>query len=125
MSTSRTHITLPDEVRADLDRLVEKRNRSRFIAEAVRKALLIARQKQAHRLSPGAWKDHDHADLEAEVGAWEAPFGSRCQHCRGVHRVRLAPRAGETQRFPNAGASALSTLPESYVAKRIGFCRPF
>ena len=47
MNTSRTHITLPEEIRADLDRLVEKRNRSRFIAEAVRRALLIARQKEA------------------------------------------------------------------------------
>ena len=47
MSTSRTHTTLPEGIRADLDRLVEKRNRSRFIAEAVRRALLIARQKEA------------------------------------------------------------------------------
>ena len=28
--TSRTHITPPEEVRADLDHLVEKRSRSRF-----------------------------------------------------------------------------------------------
>jgi Arc/MetJ-type ribon-helix-helix transcriptional regulator len=70
MSTSRTHITLPEEVRADLDRLVEKRNRSRFITEAVRKALLIARQKEALREAAGAWKDKDHPELKAGSAAW-------------------------------------------------------
>jgi len=70
MSTSRTHITLPEEVRTDLDRLVEKLSRSRFIAEAVRKALLIARQKEALRLAAGAWKDKDHPELKAGAAAW-------------------------------------------------------
>ncbi len=70
MSTSRTHITLPDEVRADLDRLVEKRSRSRFIAEAVRKALLIARQKEALQQAAGSWKDKDHPELKTGAAAW-------------------------------------------------------
>jgi len=50
MGTSRTHITLPQEILSDLDLLVAKRNRSRFIADAVRKELLLARQKEALRL---------------------------------------------------------------------------
>lgn len=70
MSTSRTHITLPEEVRADLDRLVEKRNRSRFITEAVRKALLLARQKEALQQAAGSWKDADHPELKAGAAAW-------------------------------------------------------
>ena len=70
MSTSRTHITLPEEVRADLDRLVEKRSRSRFIADAVRQALLIARQNEALRQAAGAWKDKDHPELKAGAAAW-------------------------------------------------------
>lgn len=68
--TSRTHITLPEEVRADLDRLVEKRNRSRFIADAIRKALLIARQKEALQQAAGSWKDKDHPELKAGSAAW-------------------------------------------------------
>jgi len=68
--TSRTHITLPEEVRADLDRLVEKRNRSRFITDAVRKALLIARQKEALQQAAGAWKDKDHPELKDGSAAW-------------------------------------------------------
>jgi len=70
MSTSRTHITLPEEVRADLDRLVEKRNRSRFITEAVRKALLLARQKEALQQAAGSWKEEDHPELKAGAAAW-------------------------------------------------------
>ncbi len=70
MSTSRTHITLPEEVRADLERLVEKRHRSRFVAEAVRKALLIARQKEALQQAAGAWKDKDHPKLKFGAAAW-------------------------------------------------------
>jgi len=70
MSTSRTHITLPKEILTDLDRLVEKRSRSRFIAEAVRSALLIARQKEALRNAVGSWKDKDHPELKAGTAAW-------------------------------------------------------
>ena len=70
MSTSRTHITLPNEVLSDLDRLVEKRNRSRFIADAVRNALLIARQKEALHAAAGSWKDKDHPELKAGAAAW-------------------------------------------------------
>ena len=70
MSTSRTHITLPKEILADLDRLVEKRQRSRFIAEAVRKELLLARQKAALQQAVGAWKDNDHPELKNGATAW-------------------------------------------------------
>lgn len=68
--TTRTHITLPEEVRADLDRLVEKRERSRFIADVVRKALLIERQREALHQATGAWKDKDHPELKAGAAAW-------------------------------------------------------
>jgi metal-responsive CopG/Arc/MetJ family transcriptional regulator len=70
MSTSRTHSTLPEEVRADLDRLVEKRHRSRFVTDAIRKALLIASQKEALHQAAGAWRDKDHAELKAGAAAW-------------------------------------------------------
>ena len=70
VATSRTHITLPEEIRVDLDCLVEKRNRSRFIADAVRHALLIARQKQALRKAAGSWKDKDHPELKAGAAKW-------------------------------------------------------
>ena len=70
MSTARTHITLPKEVLMDLSNLVEKRQRSRFIADAVRKELLLARQKKALRLAAGSWKDKDHPELKAGTSVW-------------------------------------------------------
>ena len=70
MGTSRTHITLPDDLLADLDRLVDKRQRSRFIADAVRKELLLARQKEALRQAVGVWKDEDHPELKGGSYAW-------------------------------------------------------
>jgi hypothetical protein len=70
MSTSRTHITLPEEIRQELDRLVDPRNRSRFITEAIKQALLLARQKQALYLAAGSWKDKDHPELKAGASAW-------------------------------------------------------
>jgi hypothetical protein len=70
MGAARIHITLPQEVFADLDRLVDKRQRSRFIAEAVRKELLLARQKEALRQAAGSWKDKDHPELKAGAAAW-------------------------------------------------------
>ncbi len=70
MSTLRTHITLPEEILHDLDRLVDKRNRSRFIAEAVRKELLLARQRKALQLAAGSWKDKDHPEFKSGSSAW-------------------------------------------------------
>jgi Arc/MetJ-type ribon-helix-helix transcriptional regulator len=70
MDTSRSHITFPKEVRADLDRLVDKRHRSKFVADAVRKELLIVRQRDALRLASGSWKDKDHPELKAGTEAW-------------------------------------------------------
>jgi metal-responsive CopG/Arc/MetJ family transcriptional regulator len=70
MSTSRAHITFPKEVRADLDRLVDKRNRSKFVTEAVRKELMLVRQREALRLAVGSWKDKDHPELKDGAQVW-------------------------------------------------------
>jgi metal-responsive CopG/Arc/MetJ family transcriptional regulator len=69
MGTTRAHITLPPDVLADLDRFVEKRQRSRFITEAVRKELLIARQRAALRSAAGSWKAQDHPELKSGAAA--------------------------------------------------------
>ena len=70
MSTSRAHIAFPKEVRADLDRLVDKRNRSKFVTDAVRKELLLVRQRNALRQAVGGWKDKDHPELKNGSLAW-------------------------------------------------------
>ena len=70
MGALRTHITLPEEIVHDLNELVDRRLRSRFIAEAVRKELLLARQREALRLAAGSWKDKDHPELKAGSSTW-------------------------------------------------------
>jgi predicted nucleic acid-binding protein len=70
MSTSRAHITFPKEVRADLDQLVDRQHRSKFVTEAVRKELLLLRQREALRVAAGSWKDKDHPELKNGVRAW-------------------------------------------------------
>ena len=70
MSTTRAHIAFPKEVRADLDRLVDKRNRSKFVTDAVRKELLLVRQRDAVRRAAGSWKDKNHPELKNGSLAW-------------------------------------------------------
>jgi metal-responsive CopG/Arc/MetJ family transcriptional regulator len=70
MSTSRAHITFPKDILADLDRLIDKRRRSKFIVDAVVKELLIARQRAAFHSAIGKWKDKDHPELKAGTIAW-------------------------------------------------------
>ena len=70
MSTTRAHIAFPKEVRADLDRLVDKRNRSKFVTDAVRKELLLVRQRDAVRRAAGSWKDKNHPELKNGTRTW-------------------------------------------------------
>jgi len=70
MSTTRAHIAFPKEVRADLDRLVDKRNRSKFVTDAVRKELLLVRQRDAVRRAAGTWKDRHHPELKNGTRPW-------------------------------------------------------
>ena len=70
MASSRTHITLPKEILDELNQLVETRQRSRFIADAVRKELLIARQTKALRQAVGTWKNKDHPEMKDGSSAW-------------------------------------------------------
>jgi hypothetical protein len=70
MSTTRAHIAFPKEVRADLDRLVDKRNRSKFVTDAVRKELLLVRQRAAVRHTAGSWKDRDHPEFKNGTRTW-------------------------------------------------------
>lgn len=75
----------------DLDNLVEKRQRSRFIADAVRKELLLARQKKALRLAAGAWKDADHPELKGGTSAWLRKL-RRESEARFQKQFRIRPR---------------------------------
>ena len=68
--SKRTHVILPVEVVADIDKLVGKRGRSAFITEVARDEILRRKQRNALRRSAGAWKDKDHPELKQGSAAW-------------------------------------------------------
>ncbi|MBI4749743.1 MAG: hypothetical protein HY774_14745 [Acidobacteria bacterium] len=66
----RTHIVIPEELALQIDEVVGKRGRTRFISEAVQQQLTRLRQLQALREASGAWKDADHPELAEGSAAW-------------------------------------------------------
>lgn len=65
----RVHITLDDDLVAELDRRVGARRRSGFIATAVRLALDDERRWEAIEASVGSIDDANHA-WDADPAAW-------------------------------------------------------
>ena len=70
MSTKRTHIVISEKLATDIDRLVGKRGRSSFLAQAAERELLRLRQIKALDAASGAWKDNDHPELKEGSAAW-------------------------------------------------------
>jgi len=70
MSTRRTHIVISEQLATDIDRVVGKRGRSSFLAQAAERELLRLRQIKALKAASGAWKDKDHPDLKDGAAAW-------------------------------------------------------
>lgn len=65
----RVHITLDDELVRDLDRTVGARERSSFIARAVRRAIDELDRTQALDTALGSIPDSGH-DWDADPAAW-------------------------------------------------------
>jgi hypothetical protein len=66
----RTHIIIPEPLVEEIDRVVGKRGRSAFLAQAAEKELRRLRQIRALEKSAGAWKDKDHPELEGGAARW-------------------------------------------------------
>jgi hypothetical protein len=66
----RTHVILPVDVVADIDKLVGKRGRSAFITEVARREIKIRQQRDALRAAKGAWKQEAHPELAQGAAAW-------------------------------------------------------
>jgi Arc/MetJ-type ribon-helix-helix transcriptional regulator len=66
----RTHVILPVDVVAGIDKLVGKRGRSAFLAEVAREEIQRLQQRSALRKAAGAWKDKDHPELKHGSNAW-------------------------------------------------------
>jgi hypothetical protein len=55
---------IPENILADLRSQVERRQQSKFVAEALRKELQRLRLRNALETSFGAWNDRDHPELQ-------------------------------------------------------------
>jgi Arc/MetJ-type ribon-helix-helix transcriptional regulator len=72
MRTRRTHIVISEQLAVQIDRLVGKRGRSSFLAQAAEKELMRLRQIKALKAALGAWRDEEHPDLKQGAAAWVA-----------------------------------------------------
>jgi len=70
MSTRRTHIIIPEPLVTEIDRLVGKRGRSEFLAQAAEKELRRLQQIRALENVAGTWKDKNHPELKAGAARW-------------------------------------------------------
>jgi len=64
MATRRAHIVLAQDLVEEIDRLVGKRRRSEFLAEAASRELMRQRQIQALQRATGAWSRRAHPELD-------------------------------------------------------------
>ena len=69
MRTKRTHSVIPEQLAAQIDRVVGRRGRSRFLAQAAEKEPMRLRRIKALRTAAGAWKDEDQPELKDGVAA--------------------------------------------------------
>ncbi len=66
----RTHVVIPSELVAQIDSLVGRRGRSRFLVAAAAQELRRLRQLKALKAAAGCWKDRDHPELAAGAAKW-------------------------------------------------------
>jgi Arc/MetJ-type ribon-helix-helix transcriptional regulator len=70
--TMRTHVVLPDKLIEDVDKLVGKRNRSRFISEVVEERLRRERLRRAIEKGAGILSDEDYPEWSTpeKIAEW-------------------------------------------------------
>jgi hypothetical protein len=66
----RTHVILPVDVVADIDKLVGKRGRSAFLTELAQREIKLRLQREVLAEIAGAWKAEDHPELAGGAEAW-------------------------------------------------------
>lgn len=70
MNTKRTHVVLPADLVSQIDTLVGKRKRSRFLADLASREVRRLRLLKALKRAAGSWKDEDHPELKNGAAAW-------------------------------------------------------
>ena len=70
MGGKRAHIILPDGLATEIDGLVGRRGRSRFIVNAASAEVRRRLQLKALEKAAGAWKDRNHPELKGGARSW-------------------------------------------------------
>jgi len=70
MNTKRTHVVLPADLVGQIDALVGKRKRSRFLADLASREVKRLHLLKALKRAAGSWKDEDHPELKNGAAAW-------------------------------------------------------
>ncbi len=60
----KTPLILPEDLVKEIDELIGRRKRSKFITKVTRKELKRIHLQRALERAAGAWKDEDHPELE-------------------------------------------------------------
>jgi len=71
----KTPLVLPEDLVKEIDKLIGRRKRSKFITKVTRKELKRIHLQRALERAAGAWKDEDHPELEKkETYKWVRDF---------------------------------------------------
>ena len=84
---TRTHVVIPSELIAEVDKLVGPRRRSHFLAEALRDKLRQVRQRAALDKVAGSLKDVDIPGWESPEAASEWVARSRAEDDKQVEEL--------------------------------------
>ncbi len=68
---TRAHVIVDEGILKEIDRLVGKKKRSSFIADAAKKELQRLNQLSLLKKLKGSWKDEDHPDMEGKGGTYK------------------------------------------------------
>jgi hypothetical protein len=71
MNNRRAHVVIPDQLVAEIDRLVGKRSRSQFLVQAATFELKRQHQLAALQAATGAWKLENHPELAQGAAAYQ------------------------------------------------------
>jgi hypothetical protein len=85
MGTRRTHIVIPEPLVSEIDRMVGKRGRSEFLAQAAAKELKRLQQIKALEGAAATWRDKDHPELRGGTAKWVREL--RKENERRLHKV--------------------------------------
>lgn len=67
---NKAHFVFPSDLLEDIDKLVGRRKRNKFVVEATKKELKRIKLIKALEAAAGSWEDKDHPEI-VEKGTYE------------------------------------------------------